>query len=193
MRPKLTINLIDKASGQATFKGTIIKDGGGTVVEKGVVWGNAYNPVLEDNKITVSNSNETFDVTITDLDDVKSYFARAYAINEAGTAYGNCISFIARSTVGIRDKEINDIDFKVFPNPASKEINLEFDIREPQNVFAQITDLQGKIVFQKQLTEVQIGKNLAKLNISGLQNGLYICSINGGKGQLFSQKFFVTH
>jgi uncharacterized protein (TIGR02145 family) len=64
----------------AAVEGTISDDGGATITEEGFCWDINHNPT------TASNT---------------TYYVRAYAINSAGTAYGNEVSFATRPLEGI--------------------------------------------------------------------------------------------
>jgi uncharacterized protein (TIGR02145 family) len=73
----------------------IIDNGGSTVTESGVCWSRSNaNPTLEtahksvDGKPTGSST-----ATLTDLNPLDRYFARAYATNSKGTAYGEVKQF----------------------------------------------------------------------------------------------------
>lgn len=71
-----------------TAGGSVTNAGGGTVSERGVCWGVSPNPVATGLHITSGTGLGNYTVTINDLDEGTLYYVRAYAINEAGTAYG---------------------------------------------------------------------------------------------------------
>jgi hypothetical protein len=74
--------------------GNVTDDGGGTVSERGVVWGTSPNPTIAGNKQASGSGTGAFTgVAITGLDPDTHYYYRAYAINEAGTAYGADVEF----------------------------------------------------------------------------------------------------
>ncbi len=75
----------------AQVKGSAIYDGGAEIIEKGIVWGTSENPTTSDNKVTATA--DTFEVEITGLTSSTTYYARAFATNSKGTAYGKNISF----------------------------------------------------------------------------------------------------
>ena len=80
----------------------------------GVVWGNSYNPTIEDNVIlageasakaiaerkTAQQRPNTFTVEVNDLTPGETYYFRTFATNEAGTAYGEEISIGTNGLVG---------------------------------------------------------------------------------------------
>jgi hypothetical protein len=78
----------------ASSAGEIISNGGGNILEKGVVWSTSQNPTIALNtKIINGSGMEPFQCNISGLLISTTYYVRAYATNSAGTAYGNEISF----------------------------------------------------------------------------------------------------
>ena len=79
---------------KATLGGNITDIGFPPYSERGICFSTTQNPTINNSKIIVTGS-ETGDYTgnATDLSDNTTYFARAYATNDLGTAYGNQISF----------------------------------------------------------------------------------------------------
>jgi starch-binding outer membrane protein SusE/F len=86
-----TITNIAKTS--AATGDSVAYDGGGTITERGIVWGTSANPTTGDHKISNGTGFGLTVDTISGLTLFTSYHARAYAINSAGTAYGADISF----------------------------------------------------------------------------------------------------
>src|SRR5690554_3287163 len=82
----------------ATVKGNISDDGGATVTARGVCWSTNQNPTISDNKTEDGNGVGTFVSKISGLTADATYYARAYATNSKGTAYGNTISFTTSFT-----------------------------------------------------------------------------------------------
>lgn len=73
-----------------TTGGIISSDGGSPVTERGIVYSVSQNPTTSNNKI-VSTSNQ-FSIDITGLEDITTYYCRAYATNAIGTTYGEQIT-----------------------------------------------------------------------------------------------------
>jgi hypothetical protein len=72
-----------------TRGGNVTADGGATVTERGMVY-HPFNstPTTDDFKVVVGSGTGTFDAVLPNLASATKYYARAYAINSAGTAYG---------------------------------------------------------------------------------------------------------
>jgi len=78
--------------------GYITDDGGGTITASGVCWSTAQNPTISNNFTTDGSVIDGYSSAIPSLTANTTYYVRAYATNEAGTAYGNQLSF---TTTGI--------------------------------------------------------------------------------------------
>ncbi len=75
--------------------GNVIDDGGGNIISRGVVWSESENPTVENNYGMTGDGSGIgeFASVITGLAEGTLYYMRAYAINSAGTAYGNQVEF----------------------------------------------------------------------------------------------------
>jgi len=72
--------------------GSVTKDGGATVTERGVCYGTSSGPVASGNHTTDDSGVGSFVSNVTGLAPNTLYYIRAYATNSAGTAYGNEIT-----------------------------------------------------------------------------------------------------
>lgn len=68
-------------------------DSSEAITERGICYATHSAPTTEDNIVKASRGTGTFTITITGLAEATLYYLRAYAINEAGIAYGNEIVF----------------------------------------------------------------------------------------------------
>ena len=73
--------------------GNVSFDGYGTINEKGVCWSTAHNPTINDFHTTDGSGTGEFISNINGLVHSTTYYVRAYATNDAGTAYGDEICF----------------------------------------------------------------------------------------------------
>lgn len=81
----------------ASSGGNISSSGGSLVTQRGVVWSTSPNPTTANNITTNGSGTGSFTSALTGLTANTTYYVRAYAINSAGTAYGNQLSFTAAS------------------------------------------------------------------------------------------------
>lgn len=78
----------------ATVAGSLTSDGGGTITERGIVWGLNADPTTADNKVADAGTDiGDFTADVSGLDLSTTYHVRAYAINSAGTSYGDDVTF----------------------------------------------------------------------------------------------------
>jgi uncharacterized protein (TIGR02145 family) len=94
----------------ATVGGTISNDGGDNITERGIVYGTSPNPTVSGDKKAAGTGTGTFSVVLTPLESLVLYYARAYAINGYGVAYGNQIKFNSAPATTVKD-----IDGNVYP------------------------------------------------------------------------------
>ncbi len=88
-----TTSISDISFTTAKSGGTVVNDGGASVTARGVCWSTNASPTINDNKTSDGAGAGSFTSSITSLTPNTSYFARAYATNENGTAYGISFSF----------------------------------------------------------------------------------------------------
>jgi uncharacterized protein (TIGR02145 family) len=88
----------------AVSGGNITSDGGGTITARGVCWSKTQNPTTSDSKTTDGSGTGIFTSNLTGLTANTTYHVRAYAVNSAGTAYGDDKEF---KTDQIKDADGN--------------------------------------------------------------------------------------
>ena len=112
--PKVTtldVNEITMISARCGCEVTF--DGNLHIIAKGVCWSTKQNPTIEDDKTI--NYGMTYMSTMTNLEPNTTYYVRAYATNEVGTAYGEEKTFTTLGEVdGNNDvKEYVDLGLSV--------------------------------------------------------------------------------
>lgn len=89
-----TLNATLITINSAVIGGSITKDGGSIVVERGLYIGLTNNPVLDgEKKQYLLGEDNPFSGKIGNLRLNTTYYVKAYAINEKGVGYGNLVSF----------------------------------------------------------------------------------------------------
>jgi hypothetical protein len=88
-----TNNITNISTTTAIAGGNITSDGGVAITQRGVVYSNSNSsPTTADAKVVATTTGSgSFSVTLTGLTPATFYYARAYAINSAGTSYGNTV------------------------------------------------------------------------------------------------------
>ena len=89
----ITSSVTDVASTTATCGGFVMNDGNAAVTARGVCWSTSNNPTINDSHTADGTGTGFFTSSITGLTPNTTYYARAYATNSLGTAYGNEVSF----------------------------------------------------------------------------------------------------
>ena len=81
----------------AACGGSVISDGGTTVIARGVCWDISPNPTVDNSKTINGSDTGSYISRLEDLLSNTTYYVRAYAINSAGTAYGDERSFTTKN------------------------------------------------------------------------------------------------
>jgi hypothetical protein len=82
----------------ATLGGNVTNDGNATVTERGLVYATTQTPTTSNTKVPLGTGTGSFTTNITGLTSGTTYYARAYAINSQGTAYGSQIALMTTTT-----------------------------------------------------------------------------------------------
>lgn len=107
----------------------------------------------------------------------KLHFVGLLLDNSAGT-----ILNATDEVVWVGTSELNnDMNLKIFPNPATDRANLQFTLNKPGTVNIKIYDLPGNCVRTIEPANYPAGLNTASLDVSSLKQGFYFVevSING--------------
>ncbi len=86
----------------AVAGGTVTSDGAASVIERGVVYSTNSNPVITNLSNTIrpcGSGTGEFTYNITDLQPNTTYYLRAYAKNDVGTAYGEEVTFTTNKLI----------------------------------------------------------------------------------------------
>jgi hypothetical protein len=84
---------------RATSGGNITSDGGSPITQRGICWSTTPNPTTANNIVLSGTGIGNFTTNLTGLNPNTTYYVRAFAINSAGTAYGNELSFTMPSWI----------------------------------------------------------------------------------------------
>ncbi|MFP4469795.1 MAG: T9SS type A sorting domain-containing protein [Bacteroidales bacterium] len=78
-----------------------------------------------------------------------------------------------------------------YPSPASTELNIPFELKEPDALSLTVFDLQGRMVLKRNAETFTTGQNEIRLNISNLQPGTYLYMLTPSDGISTSRTFIV--
>jgi hypothetical protein len=93
-----TANIYSISQTTAISGGNITDDKGGQISSRGVCWSTKSNPTINDYRTSDGTGIGSFVSNLSELKKGTKYFVRSYAINSAGIAYGNELSFTSLST-----------------------------------------------------------------------------------------------
>ena len=97
----VTNEVTDITTTTATAGGEIISDGGSAITECGVCWSTEGEPTVDGDHATATATTGVFTVSLTGLTQNTTYYIRAYATNEAGTGYGDVLTFTTEEEIVI--------------------------------------------------------------------------------------------
>ncbi|MBO4481063.1 MAG: T9SS type A sorting domain-containing protein [Bacteroidales bacterium] len=96
-------NVTDNA---ADVLANVLSDGGSSVRTRGVCWSTSHNPTTSSYHTTEGGGVGQFVSHITGLVTGVTYYVRAYAVNEAGTSYGDELSFTTSAASFVCERDV---------------------------------------------------------------------------------------
>ena len=87
--------------------GNISSDGGYLITSRGVCWNTSHNPTISNRYTNEGSGTGSFTSSLTGLFPDSTYYARAFATNGMGTAYGDEVSFTTYKSDAISDVDGN--------------------------------------------------------------------------------------
>jgi PKD repeat protein len=175
------VNVSDKPAAnftfvQATTAGSRSFTFTNTTDEKGAPTTYAWDfGVTTSNTDTSSAKNPVFDFPSNG-----TYTVRLIANNEF-------LSDTVTKTVTVQATSLNGVNSAiskvlVYPNPASSQVAVEFDLLENSQVIINLVDLSGKIVSSSASNQFNKGFNSVEISTSNLLDGFYFVNIVSEKG-----------
>lgn len=172
--------------------GHVMDDGGGEVSSRGITWASFYNPTIDNQLVSAGSGIGEFEISLTELTEGETYYARSFATNSVGTAYGNCISFIAQNTTGIDPTDLSAPSYNIYPNPASDHINLTIKAKDSKAMVFTLYDLSGKVILQNEIASLVQGENMIRVDLSEIESGSYICRLKRDEDTSATQILLIT-
>ncbi len=140
----------------------------GEVLAKGF----QYKKTIDEMYITIDISTETFDYTLTELDEGSEYVFRAFAVVGEDTTFGEQRTFVALDDSGI-EEVINPDTFTIYPNPTQDIVFIEKVIGSMEEISIKVYDMQGKLVFE----DININAKRYILHTKSFEKGVYYVKI----------------
>ena len=101
-----------------------------------------------------------------------------YGNKTAGTTPSVTETTTTYSTLGIVENNLDQLEIKVFPNPASDLIAIQIGSIVERNLDITLYDITGKLI---KSTAVNAGQSIAYFDIQDIYNGSYFIKISDGK------------
>ena len=135
-----SISLISSTT--ASSGGIIFSNGSSEIIAKGIVWSTNQNPTIDlSTKTNDDTGSVNFTSAITGLTNSTTYYVRAYATNNTGTAYGNQISFTTSPPLTTAtDVEGNTYELVTICNQKWSKTNLNVSKFRNGDIIPQVTD-----------------------------------------------------
>jgi uncharacterized protein (TIGR02145 family) len=120
-----TTEVIAIAASQVTGTGSVTHDGGSTVTERGIIWGTdpELNMDTYEGITSEPGGTGTYSSSISELAPETTYYFRAWAVNEKGSALGNQINYTTPPEPALPTvKTSNDINLLPFKGEGTGEV-----------------------------------------------------------------------
>ncbi len=102
-----TTEVINETETCVISGGNITSNGGSAITQRGVCWNTTGKPTVENSKTVDGTGDGKFSSSLSGLTPQTKYYARAYATNKTGTAYGETLSFFTHGTfTDLRDGHV---------------------------------------------------------------------------------------
>lgn len=95
---------------------------------------------------------------------------------------------IQSSFASLDENSENTNRLSCYPNPSKDNVNLEFILKDNSSVDAQVTDINGAIVYQAQKNNLTIGQQKMSFPVSNWSNGVYFVKLTAGS-EIYYAKF----
>jgi uncharacterized protein (TIGR02145 family) len=168
--PVISTNNVTQISTVSAVSGGIItNDGGAAIISKGICWNTSDNPTVNNNKTTESGESLSFTSNLTQLQPNTSYYVRAYAVNSAGTSYGNSVSFktggdkpspVSQNATNIQQTTAT-LNGTVNPNSITTTVTFEYGV----------TTSYGSTATAQQSPLSGDAEMIVSVNLTGLKSG----------------------
>ena len=160
-------------------------------LNENTIWGIIFLSLLDGDtssrgfmKISSTDSETYEEVQLWDSDPDLNFNSIHFANETLGYAVGsrgdwpNRHGIIWRNGNGINEpmntKELENLDFQVYPNPTSSELNIMLTNSNTKLAQVELSDLSGKKIFRKDYSNE---KNI-KIDVKSFSKGTYVLTVN---------------
>lgn len=144
---------------------------------------------------TSANTGTTSEQVTYNTNKVGTYYAKVYNVNGSNsTVCYNLLATISNTALRLEDgEEVVELTkmentLKLYPNPTSNRLTIEFDLQTAAPVLVSIFDVSGKLVSTENFEGVE-GANAFYSNVEHLTNGFYMITLTSNDKFLYNAKF----
>ncbi|MBS1688869.1 MAG: T9SS type A sorting domain-containing protein, partial [Bacteroidetes bacterium] len=80
--------------------------------------------------------------------------------------------------LNIKTPDVASIDAGIYPNPSSEYAKVYFNLAEKENMQLTVTDINGRIFYERQATQYLPGHNEIWLPVQQFPTGLYLIMLS---------------
>ena len=106
-----TISVVNVTYSSASVNGMVTLSD--DIIEYGICYSLSPNPTINELKVVSTSESAVFSINLTNLSDGTTYYVRAYATNNIGTAYGEEVSFTTKAKFYENGYEYVDLGLSV--------------------------------------------------------------------------------
>lgn len=99
------------------------------------------------------------------------------SFTQVGGVPANLIAVWGNSPVGINEADLQNEELKIYPNPTTSEITIEFELSETKNTFIVIKNILGQTIRILSNNVFFKGNNKIEVDLSELSCGLYFVQL----------------
>ena len=177
--PTITTQAVSSISTTTAIgNGNITDLGAPNPTAYGVCWNTDGTPTTSDSKVDNGEASVSgaFITSMTELSPNTTYYVRAYATNTAGTIYGEEVHFTTDLGTAVNSTKMTALS--IYPNPATNIFTINAG---DETTTVAVFDLSGSLVLAQQ------AKGKTYINISSLEQGVYLVKANGSVGRLLKK------
>ncbi|MFA7044125.1 MAG: T9SS type A sorting domain-containing protein, partial [Bacteroidales bacterium] len=177
--PTITTQAVSSISSTTAIgNGNITDLGAPNPTAYGVCWNTDGTPTTSDSKVDngAASVSGAFITSMTELSPNTTYYVRAYATNTAGTIYGEEVHFTTDLGTAVNSTKMTALS--IYPNPATNIFTINAG---DETTTVAVFDLSGSLVLAQQ------AKGKTYINISSLEQGVYLVKANGSVGRLLKK------
>jgi len=94
--------------------------------------------------------------------------------------------------LNVSEPDVATIDAGIYPNPSSDFAQVYFNLNERENVSLAITDISGRLLYERPVSSYQPGRNELWLPVQRLPTGLYLVTLSSDHARK-TMKLDVVH